>query len=40
MPENAWIIPSFAWLCLNVPKFVLMAFASHLPIAIPYLKEP
>ena len=29
----------YAWLCLNVSKSVWMAFVSHLPIAIPYLKE-
>ena len=40
MPEYAWIIPGYAWLCLNVPKSVWMVFASHLPIVIPYLKEP
>ena len=29
----------YAWLCLNVPKSVWMAFVLHLPIVIPYLKE-
>ena len=40
MPEYAWIIPGYAWLCLNVPKSLWMAFVLHLPIAIPCLKEP
>ena len=39
MPEYAWIIPGYAWLCLNVPKSVWTAFILHLPILIPYLKE-
>ena len=39
MSEYAWIIPGFVWLCLNVPKFVLMAFVLHSPIGITYLKE-
>ena len=29
----------YAWLCLNVPKSVWMAFVLHLPIVIPYLKD-
>ena len=32
MPENAWIIPSYVGLFLNVPKFVWMAFVLHSPI--------
>ena len=38
--EYAWIIPRYAWLCLNVPKFVWVAFVLLLPIIIPHLKEP
>ena len=38
--EYAWVIPGYAWLCLNVPKPVWMAFVLHLSIVIPYLKEP
>ena len=38
--EYAWIIPGYAWLCLNVPKSVWMSFVLHLLIVIPYLKEP
>ena len=41
--EYAWICLNnfwICWLCLNVPKFVWMAFALHSPIVIPYLKEP
>ena len=37
--EYTWIIPGYAWLCLNVPKSVSMAFVLHLLIEIPYLKE-
>ena len=40
MREYDWIIPGYAWLCLNVPKPVWMDFVLHLPIVIPYLKEP
>ena len=40
MPEYALIIPWYAWLCLNVPKFVWMDFVLHSSIVIPYLKEP
>ena len=39
MPEYVCIIPGYAWLCLNVPKSVWMAFVLHLPIVISYLKE-
>ena len=39
MPEYAWMIPGYVWLCLNVPKFVWMAFDWHSPFVIPYLKE-
>ena len=28
-------ILEYAWLCLNVPKYVWMAFVIHLPIVIP-----
>ena len=38
--EYAWIIPVYARLFLNLPKPVRMAFVLHLPIVIPYLKEP
>ena len=38
--EYAWIIPGYAWLCLNVLNPVWMVFVLHLPIVIPYLKEP
>ena len=31
----ARIILGYAWLCLNVPKYVWMAFVIHLPIVIP-----
>ena len=34
MPEYAWIIPGYVWLCLNVSKFVWMAFVLHSPILI------
>ena len=40
MLEYARIIPGYVWLCLNVPKFIRMAFALHLLIVIPYVKEP
>ena len=40
MPEYVWIIPGHTWLCVNVPKFVWKVFVFHLPIVIPYLKEP
>ena len=40
MPEYVWIIHVYGWLFLNVSKFVCMAFVLHLPIVIPYLKEP
>ena len=40
MPEYARIIPGYAWLCLNVPKYAWMAFVLHLPTGIPYVKEP
>ena len=36
----AWIIPGYTWLYLNVPKSAWMVFVLHLPIVIPYLKEP
>ena len=39
MPECAWIIPGYVYVCLNVPKFFWMAFVLHLPIVISYLKE-
>ena len=29
----------YVLLCLNVPKSAWIAFALHLPIVIPYLKE-
>ena len=35
MTEYVWMILGYAWLCLNVPKYVWMAFAIHLPIVIP-----
>ena len=38
--KYAWIIPGYILLCLNVPKFVWMAFTLHSPIVIPYLNEP
>ena len=38
--EYAWIITGYAWLCLNLPKSIWIAFVLHLPIVIPYLKEP
>ena len=38
--EHAWIIPGYAWLCLNVLNPVWMVFVLHLTIVIPYLKEP
>ena len=38
--EYAWMIPAYAWLCLNVPKSAWMAFVLHLPIVISYLKKP
>ena len=38
--EYAWIIPGYAWLGLNMSKSVWMVFLLHLPIVIPYLKEP
>ena len=37
--KYVWITPGYVWLCLNVPKFVWMAFALHSSIVIPYLKE-
>ena len=37
MIEYAWIFLGYALLCLNVPKYVWMAFAIHLPMVIPYL---
>ena len=40
MVEYARIIPGCVLLCLNVPKSFWMAFVSHSPIAIPFLKEP
>ena len=40
MTECVWIIPGYAWLWLNVPKSVWMVFVLHLPVVIPYLKEP
>ena len=33
-----WIIRGYAWLCLNVPKFVWKSFVFCLPIVIPCLK--
>ena len=38
--KYAWIFPGYVWLRLNVSKFVWIAFALHLSIVIPYLKEP
>ena len=38
--QYVWIIHEYAWLCLNIPKSSWMAFALHLAILIPYLKEP
>ena len=38
--EYARIILGFAWSCLNVPKYVWMAFVLHFLIVIPYLKKP
>ena len=44
--KYAWICLNNSWICLiirqcvNVPKFVWMAFVLHSPIVIPYLKEP
>ena len=35
MTEYVWMILGYAWLCLNVPKYVWMTFAIHLPIVIP-----
>ena len=35
-----WIIPRYAWLCLNMRNSAWVAFVLHLPIVIPYLKEP
>ena len=35
--EYARIILGYPWLCLNVPKYVWIAFVIHLPIVIPYL---
>ena len=32
--EYAWIIPGYAWLCLNVYKSVWMAFVLHLPTVV------
>ena len=41
MPEYAWIIPGYVWVCLNIPKSVWITFVLHLPFVIPYLKgEP
>ena len=40
MPEYAGIIPGYVWFYLNMPKFDLIAFVLHSPIAIPYLKAP
>ena len=37
-PKYAWTILGYAWLCLNVPISVWMAFVLYLPIVIPYLK--
>ena len=37
--EYVLIIPEYAWLCLNEPKSVWMAFVLHLLIVISYLKE-
>ena len=37
MMEYAWVILGYTWLCLNVPKYVWMAFVMHLPIVIHYL---
>ena len=37
MIKYAWIILGYALLSLNVPKYVWMAFAIHLPMVIPYL---
>ena len=36
--EYAWITPGYS--CLYDSKSVWMFFVSHLPIVIPYLKEP
>ena len=35
MTEYAWIILGYAWLCLNVPKYVWMVFVIHFSIVIP-----
>ena len=40
MPEYVWMIPGYAWLCLNVPKSLWIPFALPLTIVIPYPKEP
>ena len=39
--KYAWVTQGFeyAWLCLNEPKSVWMAFILHSPIVILYLKE-
>ena len=37
--KYAWIISGHVWLCLNLPKFVWIAFVLHSPIVISYLKE-
>ena len=39
IPEYGWIIPGYAWLYLNLPRSVWMAFVLHLLIVLPYLKE-
>ena len=39
MAEYAWIIPEYVLLCLEVPKFVWMAFVLHSLNVIPHLKE-
>ena len=37
--EYAWTITGYAWLCLNMPISVWMAFVLHLPIVNPSLKK-
>ena len=49
MPEYAWIIPEYIWLCLNMPEYTgicvnmpksaWLAFVLDLLIAIPCLPE-
>ena len=37
--KYAWIIPGYAWLWPNAPKFVWIAFVLHFPIIIPNQNE-